>query len=128
VNRAQRSLQQQNGKRRSKRLPVQLPVRWVRRDGDLDLEASDIGLHGMFVSTDLVTTPGSLLQLVVTLPSRAVRMFVTVRFVGATTGGRGIGAEIFLMDELDLRVWREHYRAQLARFQAAPLAVGAPVR
>lgn len=103
------------GMRRSKRLDATLSVRWVRRGEYLDVEATDIGMHGMFIRTDESTTPGSLLQLVIKLPQRSVHMFVTARFVGTTTSGQGIGVEIFLMEELERRAWREYYRAELQR-------------
>ena len=124
----EKGLLHQEGLRRSKRLPTRIKVRWVRRDGGIDLEATDISLHGMFLRTDYATTPGSLLQLVVMLPTRAIRMFVTARFVGSTMGGHGIGLEIFLMDELDRRAWRDYYRAQLVRSEATPVATEATAR
>jgi hypothetical protein len=106
--------------RRSPRLPVRLPARWIRRQGTSELEARDINLHGMFLSTDEPRPPGSLLQIEVTLPTGLVTLFVTVQFVGTTVSGHGMGVEIFLMSPRHRNQWTTYYRSLLGSRTVRP--------
>lgn len=97
--------------RRSERIADALPVRWIRRPAVLELSTADINLHGMFIRTRHAPQHGSLMQLEVQLPTGPVSMFVSVRFVGETVSGHGIGVEIFLIEAADRTAWSDHYRA-----------------
>ncbi len=103
-----------SSKRRSRRIACSLAVRWCRRGEPVELQATDISLHGMFLRTRETPMPGSLLQVIAHLPAGDVRMFLCARFVGSTVSGHGIGAEIFLMEEKDRQLWAAHYRTLLA--------------
>ncbi len=98
------------GKRRSARLGVALPVRWLRRDGVQELLALDVNQHGMFLATDDLKPPGSLMQLEVLLPDGPLRMFVTVRFAGQSISGVGMGVELFVVETRQLERWFAFYR------------------
>ena len=58
------------------------------------------------------------MRIKVQLPSRELEMFVTARFVGMTAKGHGIGAEIFLIDDMSRCFWVSFYQdiaSQLSR-------------
>lgn len=96
--------------RRSARLGVAIPVKWIRRDGTRDLFALDVNAHGLFLATTDLRPPGSLLQLEVQLPDGPAPMFCTVRFSGVTVSGPGMGVEIFVVEERTRARWWAHYR------------------
>lgn len=95
--------------RRSERLPTELNVTWSRAGRRIPATVADISAHGMLLVTDEVVERDSLLQLAVQLPDRVLEMFVCARFVGATASGRGIGVEIFLIDDVGQRQWLAFY-------------------
>ena len=95
--------------RRTERLPVELHVTWNRAGRDLPCSAVDINAHGLFVRTDEIVEPESLMHLRVQLPDRVLEMFVTARFVGKTVSGHGIGVEIFLIDDVSQCHWVAFY-------------------
>jgi hypothetical protein len=70
----------------------------------------DINLHGLFLCTDEIVEPGSLMRLSVTLPERTIELFVTARFVGRSLSGQGIGVEIFAIDGESQAHWTSFYR------------------
>lgn len=82
---------------------------WSRGGRELECAAVDINAHGMFLRTDQIVEPESLMHLRVRLPDRVVEMFVTARFVGSTVSGRGIGVEIFLIDDVSQCHWMTFY-------------------
>ena len=108
-------------KRRSRRVPCDVTVSWMRRGVAVPAVAADINEHGMFIRTSLAAHAGELLQLVVHLPDGALTCCVIARFVGESESGRGIGAELFVIAEGDRRRWSRHYRAAL-RAMSAPVA------
>ena len=73
--------------------------------------AVDVNAHGLFVRTDELVEPESLMHLKVKLPERVVEMFVTARFIGKTVRGQGIGVEIFLIDDVSNCHWLAYYEA-----------------
>ena len=95
--------------RRTERLPIELSVTWTRAGREIHCTAIDVNAHGLFLRTDEIVERGSLLHLQVRLPEHVLEMFVTARFVGACASGRGIGAEIFLIDELSQCRWLVFY-------------------
>jgi hypothetical protein len=95
--------------RRTERLPVELTVTWNRAGRDYPCSAADVNAHGLFVRTDHIVEPGSLMHLRVQLPDRVLEMFVTARFIGKTMSGHGIGVEIFLIDEVSQCHWLAFY-------------------
>jgi hypothetical protein len=101
--------------RRTERVAVELPVIWRRAGHEVPCTALDINEHGMFVGTDVVVEHGALMRIVIRLPDGDLEMFVTARYVGRTMRGQGIGAEIFLIDDVARERWIAFYRAQIAR-------------
>lgn len=97
--------------RRTERIPVELAVTWNRAGRVVSCVALDVNAHGMFVRTDEVVEPESLMHLRVKLPDRELEMFVTARFVGRTARGQGIGVEIFLIDDVAQCHWLSYYEA-----------------
>ncbi len=104
----------EKSRRRSERVNASLKVMWVRRSGSVELTALDISRDGMFLRTDETTMPDSLMQLEIALPNCIVRLLAVARFLGTTARGRGIGAEIFAMDDRERRAWLVYYRSVLA--------------
>jgi len=102
-------------RRRSDRINVALPVRWIRGKRVVELTANDMNLHGMFLRTDEETMPGALMKLEVELPGGTIALFGTARFVGTTMNGRGIGVEIYLLEDSARATWVACYRAELQR-------------
>jgi hypothetical protein len=100
--------------RRTERLPVELNVLWNRAGRELPCTAVDINAHGLFLRTDEVVEPESLIHLKVTLADRVLEMFVTARFVGKTVSGHGIGVEIFLIDDVSQCHWLAFYEGLCA--------------
>lgn len=100
--------------RRTKRVACQIPVRWHRRQGDLEVTATDVNADGMFLCSDEETAPpGTLIQLLVQLPDRTLAVNAVVRFVGQTQSGRGMGVELFMMPVATRRQWLSFYRFML---------------
>jgi hypothetical protein len=97
--------------RRTERLPVELPVTWTRAGREIACSAVDLNAHGLFVRTEEIVEPESLMHLRIKLPQRTVEMFVTARFGGKTMGVHGIGVEIFLIDDLSNCHWLAYYEA-----------------
>jgi hypothetical protein len=105
--------------RRTERVAVELKVKWNRGGSSTECTALDINAHGMFLSTDVVVEHGALMQIEVQLPDRVLPMFVTARYVGRTASGQGIGAELFLIDDVSQSHWMSYYEAEVARQQLA---------
>jgi hypothetical protein len=95
--------------RRTERLPVELSVIWSRAGRDIPCNAVDVNAHGLFIRTEELVEPESLMHLKVRLPDRVLEMFVTARFVGKTVSGPGIGVELFLIDDLGQCHWVAFY-------------------
>ncbi|MDB4966654.1 MAG: hypothetical protein JWN44_2343 [Myxococcales bacterium] len=112
--------------RRTERFPVELPVIWNRAGREIHCNVVDVNEHGMYLATDEVVEHGALIRLKVKLPTRELEMFVTARFVGVTASGRGIGAEIFLIDDMSRCFWVAFYQELAASFtqQRQTAAVG----
>lgn len=100
--------------RRSERIVVDIPVVWTRAGRALSCVARDLNMHGLFVCTDELVEPGSLMHLRVALPERTIDLFATARFVGRTLAGNGIGAEIFIIDDASRAFWIAYYQSKLA--------------
>ncbi|MCU1278510.1 MAG: PilZ domain [bacterium] len=113
--------------RRTERLPLELSVTWNRAGREIPCTAVDVSAHGLFLRTDEIVEPESLMHLRVRLPRHVVEMFVTARFVGPTVRGRGIGVEMFLIDDVSNCRWvsfYEHLCAEQARSRKS-VAMGA---
>ncbi len=100
--------------RRTERIPVQLNVTWNRGGRAIDCIACDVNAHGMFIRTDEILEPGSLMHVVAHLPEHTIDMYVTARYVGRTFSGQGIGAEIFLIDDVSQCHWIAYYEGLVA--------------
>ena len=100
--------------RRTERLVVELSVTWNRAGREISCTAVDVNAHGLFLRTDEIVEPESLMHLKIDLPERVLEMFVTARFVGRTVRGQGIGVEIFLIDDVSNCHWLAHYEALCA--------------
>jgi hypothetical protein len=108
--------------RRTERVVVELSVKWNRGGMMTECTALDINAHGMFLSTHHVVEHGALMQVEVRLADRVLPMFVTARYVGRTMRGQGIGAEIFLIDDVSRSHWMSYYEAEVARQQRTEVA------
>ena len=100
--------------RRSERIVVDIPVVWTRAGRALSCVARDLNMHGLFLCTDELVEPGSLMHLRVGLPDRTIDLFATARFVGRTLAGNGIGAEIFIIDDASRACWIAYYQSVLS--------------
>jgi hypothetical protein len=109
--------------RRTERIPVDIPVVWTRAGRAISLKAVDINAHGMFLRTEQVVEPESLMHLRVHVRERPLEMFVTARFVGKTASGQGIGVEIFLIDDVSQVQWVSFYERTLAEYANARKSV-----
>lgn len=85
----------------------------------------DVNQHGMFLSTEEIVEHESLLHVKVQVGDRELEMFVTARFVGQTMSGRGIGCEIFLIDDVAQRHWLAYYEELVATHARAKSSVAA---
>lgn len=101
--------------RRSERISVDIPVVWTRAGRCVPCVARDLNMHGLFLFTDEIVEPGSLMHLRVALPERTIDLFATARFVGRTLSGNGIGVEIFIIDDASRSHWIAHYQALMAQ-------------
>jgi hypothetical protein len=108
--------------RRSERIPVEIPVVWSRGGRAVSCLARDLNLHGLFLCTDEIVEPGSLMHLRVALPERTIEMFTTARFVGRTLSGQGVGVEIFIIDDDSRAAWIQYYQRLCAEHEAQPEA------
>jgi hypothetical protein len=106
--------------RRSERFPVEIPVVWSRGGRAVSCLARDLNLHGLFINTDEIVEPGSLMHLRVALPERTIEMFTTARFVGRTASGQGVGVEIFIIDDDSRGAWIQYYQQLCAEKQEQP--------
>jgi hypothetical protein len=95
--------------RRTERLPVELSITWCRAGREIACLAVDVNAHGLFIRTDELVEPESLMHLKIDVPGRVLEMFVTARFVGRTMSGQGIGVEIFLIDDVTNCHWLSFY-------------------
>lgn len=96
-------------RRRTQRIPTKLGIQWHRGHSIIEAVAGDINEQGMFVKTDLACQPDEMLPVTVLLPDGPLKMIVVARFVGTTTSGRGVGAEIFVIGEAERERWTAHY-------------------
>jgi hypothetical protein len=109
--------------RRSERMLVTLPVVWNRGGRAVSCVARDLNLHGLFVATNEIIEPNSLMHLRVALPERPIELFVTARLIGRTVAGAGIGVEIFIVDDNSRTAWVHFYqRLQQQQAPAEPAA------
>ncbi len=95
------------------RVPSYVEVRWHRRSGGQDLIGTDISADGMFLRTEEMVVPGTLLDLRLQLPDGELAIFATVRFVGLTQAGQGIGVEFYTLSWDKRRIWLGFYRSLL---------------
>jgi hypothetical protein len=100
--------------RRTERIAVDLAVTWTRGGRTISCRANDVNAHGMFIVSDEIVEPGSLMHVAVTLPKHTIDMYVTARFVGRTQSGQGIGCEIFLIDDVSQCHWIAYYEDLVA--------------
>lgn len=96
-----------------------MAVTWTRAGRAIACMAVDINEHGMFLRTEEVVEHGALMHLSVALPERVLEMFVTARYVGRTASGQGIGAEIFLIDDVSRHLWVAFYERLAAAYAHA---------
>ena len=112
--------------RRTERISVDLSVTWTRGGRTIACRANDVNAHGLFIVTDEVVEHGALMHVAVELPEHTIDAYVTARFVGRTHSGRGVGVEIFLIDDVSQARWIAYYEGLLAtRAQTRAFAVAA---
>ena len=114
--------------RRSERIATDLKVRWIRRSQVVELAAIDMNQHGMFLACEEQVNTGQLLQIEVLVPGEPLTMFVVVRFVGETHSGKGMGVELYLMDDKYRAQWAAFYRSELAAFRRRAATAAAAAR
>jgi hypothetical protein len=100
--------------RRSKRIFLELPVRWLRRDGSVEAATGDLNAHGMFIRTDEPFELNSLHRIEVELPDGPIALHVVVKSVGRGVSGVGVGVEIHAVSESVMKRWVRHYEGVLA--------------
>lgn len=112
-------------KRRSRRVPAQLHMNWLKDGQPVAVVCSEINEHGLLIHFPHDRPAlGDLLQLVIELPDGPLRAHATARAVNGSAQAAGIGAEIVVLSEHERRRWAKHYRQQLlatAWSQRAPL-------
>jgi hypothetical protein len=107
-------------RRRVRRNQVSLNVSWIVGTEAVALTASNAGEYGLFLVSERVLSPGSLMQLVLHLPTGPEKVVAVCRFVGKCTDGVGIGCEIFLAEEASRHAWAQYNRARGAAAKARP--------
>jgi len=119
----------EKSRRRTERVACQIPARWNRAGGTVELTIGDASEQGVFINTREAAAPGALIQLEVVLPAASITMCLITRFVGATQSGSGIGAEIYLIGERERSLWSNYYKTLLkaSRSAAREKATRAPV-
>ncbi|HZS38858.1 MAG TPA: PilZ domain-containing protein [Polyangia bacterium] len=102
-------------RRRAPRASCVLPARLLRNGDASGVPILEMSPSGLFLLTDAPVKMRQMLELEVELPDRIIKMFVTVRSAGQTVRGRGIGAEIFVIDPADRTAWVQQYYRELER-------------
>ncbi len=116
-------------RRRSLRLPVDLPVQWLRRGKQLPLRAHDINSDGLFLLTPYEVPHNYLMDLEVALPTGKITFTAVARFCGPSTWGLGIGVEIHVISPTDRYAWLRFYRTRQERaMRALPASVAQMLR
>jgi hypothetical protein len=102
-------------RRRTPRVSIKIPVRWIHLPHPTCAFAANINAHGLFLVTPKQAAVGELMDLEAELPDGKLRMFAVSRYVGVTLAGHGIGAEIFAITPSDSWRWMNFYRHELGR-------------
>ena len=100
--------------RRSRRIPCNLPVTWLRLSNDVKGIARNISLEGMFVELETAVEVGFIMRLRVDLPDGPVNAVGEARFAGDTATGHGCGILIFTLGREDQQRWQAHYHSLAA--------------
>ncbi len=110
-------------RRRSLRLPVELPAIWRRSGRNIEVRVHDISAEGLLVLTEQRIDIDHVMDLSVSIPSGLVRFVAVARFCGPSKWGPGVGARIHAMDRNDRDRWLRFYRERLERAARAVPAV-----
>jgi hypothetical protein len=109
-------------RRRTYRVPCDLPVLWRRGWRDVSARACDLDTDGLFLATSHSIPVDQTMDLVVTLPDGPVRVLGVARYLGVTRHGRGIGVAILAITAEDRTRWLSWYRAEVEAMTAARTA------
>jgi len=106
-------------RRRTPRVPCDLPVEWRRGGKTLACRARDCNADGVFLSTAHTAELDHVMDVTLTLPDGPLSVLGVARFVGATRHGRGIGMAFHVLDRDDRARWHAFHRAALDAMIAA---------
>jgi hypothetical protein len=98
-------------RRRSPRVPCDLPVEWRRGLRTQHCRARDINLDGLFIATEVPVDLHYVMDVIVHLPSGPLEVLGVARFVGKTRHGHGIGIGVHAISNADRARWLVFYRA-----------------
>jgi len=116
-------------RRRSPRVPCDLPVEWRRGWRVVIAHARDLDADGFFMATAHNIALNTAMDLVVTLPSDQITVVGLARYQGVTRHGRGVGVAMLAISDEDREKWTAYYRAELdAMFGAMPEPIARRMR
>jgi hypothetical protein len=98
-------------RRRTPRVPCDLPVEWRRAGRVLRCRARDLNEHGFFVSTEIPVDLHHVMDVMVMMPDGPLEVLGVARFVGATRYGHGIGIAMHAISSADRKRWELFYNA-----------------
>lgn len=106
-------------RRSNGRLPIALPVRWLRPEGDVKmLQTENISAGGMLLRSHHFVPTDRPVSLVLDLPApaggsaRELHATVQARFVGPAAEGFVIGVQLVSMPPDELKLWRRWCQQQ----------------
>jgi hypothetical protein len=100
--------------RRSRRVPVRLPVRLVRGTRRIPAIATELNRHGMFIRTDADAELNYVVQLEIDLPNGpSFRALATAR--SRSQRAEGFGVEFFSIDPRHRNEWECFHRELTGR-------------
>lgn len=116
-------------RRRSPRVPCDLPVLWKRGWRTTPLRVLDLNADGVFIATSDKIDLNFLMDLVITLPDGDLSFLGVARFLGATRHGRGVGVAIHGITPEDRKRWQVFYRTEVHKMiDAMPPAIAVHLR
>jgi hypothetical protein len=98
-------------RRRTPRVPCDLPVEWRRAGRTLRSRARDLNEHGLFIATEIPGDRHHVMDGVVMMPDGPVEILGGARVGGATRYGHGIGIAIHAISNADRKRWELFYNS-----------------
>lgn len=110
--------------RQSSRIHLMMPARCHHDGGTAPVLVQDISREGLFLLLTEYVAPGSIRAVELVLPGahEPLRLPISVRFIGRTLSGFGVGARI--TEPAALQRWIRFYESAL--YGAVPRALGSP--